>query len=170
MPAWKALASLALLPPLASAMPVTHPGELYAHIVQVDCLTARGTAFQIADGRYITAAHVSSNLGCEINGRPIEAVTEKGLDFAILKAGPGKGFPIDCDGFRSATYVFSVGYARGDPWQTMHRHLVTYKSTGDGLRILLGPHGDTGNEPADLCSWRTEKWSASSTPMFRIQT
>lgn len=110
----------------------------YPDVVQVICSDARGSAFRINDHQLLTAAHVTSNTGCKINGQPIVGVSEKDLDFAVIELPGHGGMKVNCGGFQTGTYVFGVGFAGGNEWQTMTRHYVTYKDTYDGMRYLLG--------------------------------
>ena len=116
-----------------------HASVHYLPVKQVDCIGGKGTAFKIADGRWISVAHVTENIGCAIDGKPIGATSEPG-DFSIVDHdGHGSGFPINCDGFVPGRWYFAAGYAGGYEWQTVQRHLATYKkSERDGYRVLIG--------------------------------
>lgn len=108
-------------------------------VKQVDCTRSKGSAFRVRGGRMVSVDHVTSNIGCEIEGRPITAVGESGLDFSIIdQPNAGTGFPVNCDGFIPGRYYFAVGYARGWKWQTMVMLLATYVQTENGYRLLLG--------------------------------
>lgn len=132
------LATLALVLVPASAAAPTVGLPQYADVVQVVCADAKGSAFRINDHQLLTAAHVSTNIACKIDGQPIVSREEDGLDFAVLEMPGHGGFKINCEGFKTGTYVFAVGFAGGNEWQTLTRHYVTYKDTGDGMRVLLG--------------------------------
>lgn len=111
----------------------------YPDVVQVICSDARGSAFRINDHQLLTAAHVTSNTGCKINGQPIVGVAEEGLDFAVIELPGHGGMKINCGGFTTGTWVWAIGYASGFEWQTLVRTFATWKSTSDGKRYLYGP-------------------------------
>ena len=105
---------------------------------QIVCAGGKGTGFRIADGRWVSVAHVTNNLACSIHGMPLGAKDEPG-DFSITDyEGKAGGFPVNCEGFKPGEYYFAIGYAGGFEWQTMTRHMATYKLSDDGYRILLG--------------------------------
>jgi hypothetical protein len=136
-------AALALALP-AFALTATSSGIVAASVVdypqvkQVDCAGGRGSAFYTTKG-WVSVAHVTNGLACSIDGTPIGATPEKGRDFSRVdydrRVTPLK---INCDGMKVGTYVWAIGYAGGYSWLTMTRHLVTYKVTDEGLRMLLG--------------------------------
>jgi hypothetical protein len=133
-----AIAIPALLLANSGHDPVKANAVNYPQILRVQCAGGSGTAFKTERG-WVSAAHVTSLFGCEIGGVPIGATPEGTLDFSRLDyAGKGSGFKVNCEGMKAGTYVFAAGYAGGFTWQTMTRHLVTYKSTDDGLRLVLG--------------------------------
>ena len=133
-----AIALPALLLANSGHDPVKANVVAYPQVKQVDCATGKGSAF-LTDRGWISVAHVTNQLGCAIDGTPIGAAREGTLDFSRVDyAGKGRGFKVNCDGFKAGTYVWAIGFAGGYSWQTMTRHLVTYKDSGDGLRLLLG--------------------------------
>jgi hypothetical protein len=114
------------------------PSVAYPQVARVQCAGGSGTAFKTERG-WVSAAHVTSLFGCEIGGVPVGATAEGKLDFSRLDyADKTRGFKINCEGFKPGTYVFAIGYGGGYTWQTMTRHLATFKDTDDGLRFLLG--------------------------------
>ena len=133
-----AIAIPALLLANSGHDPVSANAVNYPQVKQVRCAGGSGTAFKTERG-WVSAAHVTSLFGCEIDGVPIGAEPEGSLDFSRLDyAGKGSGFKINCEGFKPGTYTFAIGYAGGYTWQTMTRHLATYKDTDDGFKLLLG--------------------------------
>lgn len=127
---------------LASATPV-HTAYVavpnYAPVRQVICDGGKGTAFRIEGDRLLSAEHVTRLSGCAIDGSPVTATADPGLDFSTVnEPSTGKAFPINCDGFKAGTWVFAIGFAGGSEWQTMVRLLVTYKANSDGMRVLFG--------------------------------
>jgi hypothetical protein len=99
----------------------------------------KGTAFKTDKG-YVSVAHVTSLLGCSIEGVPIGAEPEDG-DFSRVdyKGDPRiRGFKVNCEGFIPGRWYHAVGHAGGYEWQTMQRHLATFKKAENGHRALLG--------------------------------
>lgn len=134
----RALCATALLVlPASTAAPTTSVPQ-YAAVHQVVCDEGKGTAFLTNHG-WVSVAHVTTLTGCRIDGMPIEGTAEDGLDFATVKVAlGGRPLKVNCDGFKTGTYVWAIGYAGGFGWQTMTRHYVTFKDTDDGMRYLLG--------------------------------
>jgi hypothetical protein len=123
---------------VSAQTPVSSDVVRYAQVRQVDCNEGKGTAVNTDKG-WISADHVTSLSFCEIEGHPIDAKGERGLDFSTLRVAiRGAQFKVNCDGIKPGSWVFAAGYAGGYSWQTMTRHLATYQKTDDGLRILLG--------------------------------
>jgi hypothetical protein len=118
--------------PVRAAAPVDFP-----QVRQVSCIGGKGTAFKTERG-YVSVAHVTNLFGCSIDGVPIGAEPEDGDFSRVDYSGTGRPFKINCGGFKTGTYVWAIGYAGGYTWQTMTRHLVTYKDADNGLRLLLG--------------------------------
>jgi hypothetical protein len=114
------------------------PGDLYTQVNQVVCNEGKGTAFDIADGRMVSVAHVTKLTNCQIDGKAIDAKSEAGLDFSVIKAAQREGFPINCEGFKPGEWYFAIGHAKGWQWQTMMRLMATYQ-TESGQTELLGP-------------------------------
>jgi hypothetical protein len=120
--------------PSATASSVNYP-----QVHRVNCSTSSGSAF-LTDRGWLSVAHVTNNSGCEIEGHPIVSQQDGEIDFSRVNVSlTGRGMKVNCDGFKVGTYVWSIGYAGGFEWQTMTRHLVTWKVTDDGRRVLLGP-------------------------------
>ena len=134
-----ALAALSL-PALVSATGAPErlgPGELYKEVRQVVCREGRGTAFRI-EGGTLSVAHVTKLTNCTIDGQPITASQDTGLDFSTVASANKGGFKINCGGFVPGQWYFAVGYARGWKWQTMVMLMATY-ATESGQQELLGP-------------------------------
>lgn len=111
--------SLALLPLPDSEFPPTittyHP-----YIEKVSCAGGSGTAFKIADGRWLTVAHVAEIGSCYIDGiltTPL-LIDHEG-DFAIIDV-PGDhrkgGIEVNCEGFKDRVWYYGEGHGRGDPF------------------------------------------------------
>jgi hypothetical protein len=129
--------SLAFVPQPAAT--VVTPTANYPDVRQVFCMGGSGTAFRIRDGRMISVAHVTSIGGCRVDDQFMDATPEEGLDFSVnAPVGDGRGFKINCDGFVPGRWYFAVGFAGGAQWQTMTRHLATYMTIPNGMRVLLG--------------------------------
>ena len=123
---------------VSARTPVSSDVVRYAQVHQVDCNAGKGTAVNTDKG-WVSANHVTSLSGCEIEGHPIDATGEKGLDFSTLRVAiRGPQFKVNCDGIKPGTWVFAVGFAGGFSWQTMTRHLATFQTEKDGLQLLLG--------------------------------
>lgn len=125
--------ALALVQPFKLAeAPYEHP-----HVKQVTCSNARGSAWRISKGRFISVAHVTRRPGCTINGLPIIVEHEDPFgDFSIIRV-PGDnvkgGILINCRGFFPGRWYWSVGFARGNPWSI----IIAMKSSGIPSLISL---------------------------------
>ena len=107
--------ALGLLPLPDSEFPPTiftqHP-----YVEKVSCDKGSGTAFKIADGRWLTVAHVADNTGCTIDSKPITVLEMDGAgDFAIIDVPDNRrgGIEVNCNGFRDREWVWGVGHGRG---------------------------------------------------------
>lgn len=135
----KALACLALLPPLASA---TYPAEIepphYPLTHLVACDDKMGTAFRVGPTTMVSAAHVTSGENCKIYGRPFELIEQNGAkDYSILSVErKGGAIPVNCNGFIPGQWYFAVGYANGAQWQTSVPIFATIVVIGNGMRVL----------------------------------
>jgi S1-C subfamily serine protease len=139
-------AAIAALLALVSSPAIPQAQIKNPAVKQVICDRALGSAFRIADGTFVTAAHVSANPGCEIDGLPIRTVHFDGYqDFAVVatdEEGGAFAMEYSCEGFQSGAFYFANGYAAGLPRQ----HLIMLGSDpamnalfGDGgLHILSG--------------------------------
>lgn len=112
------VSALGLLPLPDSEFPPT----IYTHhpyIEKVRCMYGSGTAFKIADGRWLTVAHVASIGGCQIDGHMVTTAYIDGAgDFAILDVPDDHrkgGIQVNCDGFRDRQWYYGAGHGRGDP-------------------------------------------------------
>jgi hypothetical protein len=136
----KALAALLALVPVSAfaaanetnILPWQHP-----EVVRVDCLFGRGSAFYVGPTTLLSVAHVTTMLGCTINGKPFTVLRSKG-DFSIISvATPSTNWlRIDCGGFVAGKLYEAIGYARGLDTQTT----VELEATGkiDGQLSRLG--------------------------------
>jgi len=98
------------------------------YVAQVTCERSLGTAFKIADGRWLTVHHVSSAGGCKVHGKPVYVVhTDAWGDFSIIDFGenqPG-GLEVDCGGFHEGQWYWGIGYAWG--WPTLQSRAVRHR-------------------------------------------
>jgi hypothetical protein len=130
-----ALLALGSLPLLSNARTNIAPWE-HPEIVRVDCAHVRGTAFRVGPQTYLSVAHVTSNRGCQINGRPFEVVRSEG-DFSILHTDmtDTRWFKVNCGGFVPGHKYVAIGYALGLDTQTEIEVTATGKK--DGQRSIL---------------------------------
>jgi hypothetical protein len=110
----------------------------YPQVQRIQCNQGSGTGFTIEDGRFVSVHHVTSLTNCHTPTKSIDARRDGDLDFSTAPFQARGGLPINCDGFKTGTYVWAIGYAGGFEWQTMTRLYVTYKIADNGMRILLG--------------------------------
>jgi hypothetical protein len=116
----KFVVALLAAPFLASATDAPQP--LYADVEQVRqvlCDTARGTAFRVGSGAFVSARHVTHGRVCTIDGEAIQVTWESAeLDMVVMRTKVyGKGLPIDCGGYKDGEPYAAVGFARGEPRQ-----------------------------------------------------
>ena len=119
-----------------------------AAIAIVRCGPAVGTAFAVAPGRIVTAAHVAANGPCAIPGRhpgapliPAPVLRQdRRLDIAELRADlPGAPLPIACTGLRPGQMFRAIGYAGGLRRLTSPLFATRNRdSASAGLVVLLG--------------------------------
>jgi hypothetical protein len=131
-------ACLAAFGIIGAALPVGNPASTQEgidptarpEVVQVDCLTARGSAFYVGPHTLLSVAHVTSNTGCFINGKPFNVVGQSG-DFTVLRVASDSAvwMHIDCDGFKGGEIYTAWGFARGLPSLTS----VDITATGQKL-------------------------------------
>jgi hypothetical protein len=134
----KLVALACAAPLLVSATPDRlRIGALYQEVRQVVCEEGKGTAFRI-EGGMLSVAHVTKLSDCTIDGKPITARSDDGLDFSRVASANKAGFKINCDGFIPGQWYFAVGYAKGWQWQTMVMLRATY-ATESGQQELVGP-------------------------------
>lgn len=110
--------SLALLPlPDSEFPPTIHTHNPY--VEKVSCMYGSGTAFKIADGRWLTVAHVATIGGCFIDGNPVTPTLIDGEgDFAILDVPADHrkgGLEVSCKGFKDRQWYYGIGHGRGEP-------------------------------------------------------
>ena len=77
-----------------------------------------GTGFKLADGRWVSVNHVTSNLGCNIEGHPLTVTYADPVgDFSLFTTDlPLKGgLKVDCAGYIDRKWYHSQGYAEGWP-------------------------------------------------------
>jgi hypothetical protein len=124
----KLVCALALACLAAPANPETAIFVYYEPVKKVSCLEGTGTAFRIADGRFLSVNHVTRFTGCKIEGTAITVLhADAANDFSILAPiGKGAGFKVNCSGYAIGQPAYGVGHARGLPVQ----RLVTVRATG----------------------------------------
>jgi hypothetical protein len=98
-----------------------------------------GSAFRVGPQYLITAAHVSNNPHCQIDGQDIHIVyTSRKLDFAILEDDrAGSSIPVDCGGFKVGHKYYAVGHARGAD-DLFAIPMFETGLTEDGMAVLAG--------------------------------
>ena len=99
---------------LASAAPVPVEKLPYSSIRLIRCGRASGTVFQIAPGLLMTAAHVTSNGPCSVDGVPLEITLEDdALDYALLRGTIGTPMTLLCKELKRGRTYHGIGYAGG---------------------------------------------------------
>lgn len=141
------------------------------YVERVQCEKAIGTAFKIADGRWISVHHVTSNGGCHIDGKPIHVVhADPEGDFSIIAFDDNRvgGMPFDCGGFRDGEWYYGVGhgwgYATPSIRQSSTRPFIRCSAARSTFcaAIALRPACQ-----ADPCLTGKATWLGRSTPMER---
>lgn len=99
----------------AGYFPDTTPIE-NRYVEKISCDGGSGTGFKLADGRWVSVAHVTNNTGCKVDGLPILVThTDTVGDFSTFIV-PGDtrrgGLKVDCSGFRYGWY-WASGHANG---------------------------------------------------------
>lgn len=98
----------------------THP-----HVRQVICyfdtgMVGRGTAWRLSKGRFASVSHVTGRGGrCYIDAKPISIEYDDPWgDFSVVRVEDkvSGGIPVNCGGYQHLNAVYSIGYARGNPW------------------------------------------------------
>lgn len=117
----KALLALALAGAASPVVPANLPAATQTgmlpferpEVVQVICGKSSGTAFYVGPNMLLSVAHVTSNAGCKIKGRPIKVLMISG-DFSILSGEPSPVWlKIDCAGYKTGRKYTAWGYALG---------------------------------------------------------
>jgi len=98
-----------------------------AYIEKISCLAftedgiigVSGTGFKLDDGKWVSVNHVTENLMCQIDGRPIRVTYADPIgDFSIFDV-PGDtrrgGLHADCSGYHDRQWYHAQGHARGWP-------------------------------------------------------
>jgi hypothetical protein len=97
---------------LTSAAPLPADQASYASIKLLQCGRASGTAFQIAPGVILTAAHVTSNGPCSIEGVDMPVTLENGaLDYALIAGDIGKPLKLRCKEMKGGKTFYAIGFA-----------------------------------------------------------
>lgn len=91
----------------------------YPEIEFVQCLGGSGTAWRSGLGAFVSVDHVTSNVGCSIDGEPVNVThASKTMDYSSLRTAIfGIGLKISCEGFKDGEFYLAVGYAEGRPFQ-----------------------------------------------------
>jgi hypothetical protein len=99
---------------LTSAAPVPVEKVPYSSIKLIRCGRASGTVFQIAPGVLMTAAHVTGNGPCSVDGVPLDLTLEDGaLDYALLRGTIGIPMTPLCKELKRGRAYYGIGYAGG---------------------------------------------------------
>jgi hypothetical protein len=108
------------------------------YIEKVSCDGGTGTGFKLADGRWVSANHVTELGGCEVDGLPI-IVT--GFDdrtdwstFIVPGDNRRGGLTPDCSGYQDRTWYHGQGHARGLPIVTSTPVLFSSFMQGNSAR------------------------------------
>lgn len=127
-------------PALISAQNTSAPVANYPQVKKVMCDHSSGTAFRVEGNLWVSAAHVTDDSGCRIDGLLINATAEPELDLSTAPAPPSdvRGFKVNCNGFKPGRWVFAIGHARGWSWQTMIMSLATFQKDLAGKRAIFG--------------------------------
>lgn len=125
-------------------------GHTFTHhpfVEKIKCAEGSGTGFKIADGRWVTVAHVATLSECKIDGLPITVRYIDGHgDFAVIDV-PGDfrrgGIEVNCGGFHNGVYYWGLGHARGDPFPEIvpirHSDYLTQVAGGNrGWAVFYG--------------------------------
>lgn len=102
--------------------PVTRLADPYPQVRQVMCLASNraGSAFRVSRNLMVSAAHVTRNKGCTIDGQPFTVLASDGdADWSIIYLPGEGGAKINCEGFKPGQWYYAVGYAHAVPWQTI---------------------------------------------------
>lgn len=107
--------ALVQFPDEAGYFPDTTPVE-NRYVEKITCDGGSGTGFKLADGRWVSVAHVTELGGCKVDGLPIVVThSDKEGDFSTFLV-PGDerrgGLKADCSGYRYG-WFWAVGHARG---------------------------------------------------------
>lgn len=131
-----ALALLATIPAFAATNETGLAPWQHPEVVRVDCAFGRGSAFYVGPTTLLSVAHVTTMLGCTINGKPFTVLRSKG-DFSIISvAEPSTNWlRIDCGGFVAGKLYEAIGYARGLDTQTTVELEATGKIDGQLSRL-----------------------------------
>lgn len=95
---------------------VTYTSNRY--VEKMTCSGGSGTGFKIADGRWLSVAHVTRHTPCTIDGVAVRVTYEDArADFTIFEGDARRGgLPINCEGFKEGQWYWAIGHARGDPF------------------------------------------------------
>ena len=102
--------------------PVTRVADPYPQVRQVMCMASNraGSAFRVSHNIMVSAAHVTRNKGCTIDGQSFTVLASDGeADWSIIYLPGGEGAKINCEGFKPGQWYYAVGYAHAVPWQTI---------------------------------------------------
>lgn len=89
------------------------------YIEKLSCDGGSGTGFKLADGRWVSANHVTSLGNCKLDGLPITVTGfDERQDWSTFTV-PGDrrvgGLEADCSGYKDGQWVHGQGHARGLP-------------------------------------------------------
>jgi hypothetical protein len=99
---------------LTSAAPVPVEKVPYSSIKLIRCGRASGTVFQIAPRVLMSAAHVTRNGPCSVDGVPLEIrLEDNALDYALIRGTIGKPMTLLCKEMKRGRTYHGIGYAGG---------------------------------------------------------
>lgn len=116
-----------------------------AYIEKIDCEEGSGTGFKLADGRWVTARHVSKLTNCLVDGLPILVTYSDDWGDISTFVVPGDkrkgGYQVDCDGFLDRHWYSAQGHAEGLPVITavniMYAELAQWAGKDRGWSVLV---------------------------------
>lgn len=116
--------ALALNP---SEQTTSHTFVAHPYIEKITCLrmteegihVVSGTGFKLEDGRWVSVNHVTENMDCRIDDKPITVTYADPVgDISIFTVDDHRkgGIKVDCGGYQDQHWYFGTGHARGDPY------------------------------------------------------
>jgi len=134
-------------------------------IVKVVCQEGIGTAFKIAQDKYVSAKHVVSKTECTIDGKPISNVDITDKEDIATFTGPHtpNWVKVSCKGFEENKTYVAIGYGLGfpitmqNPWISTDYVQQGYNTfIGEGLPGMSG--GPVINRKGEVTGIVTMRW------------